>query len=92
MRIDCPYCGSRDSREFTVIGDAGVRRPPLDGDAKADALHAYVYERDNPAGLHAEHWFHGQGCHAWLVVTRDTRNHRVVKVEAARSITGDARP
>lgn len=85
MRIDCPYCGARDSREFTILGDASPIRPS--GDA-ADALsmfNSYLHERQNIAGLHRELWFHGSGCHAWLVVTRDTRTHAIESVESAAS-------
>ena len=43
----------------------------------------YVYFRDNPAGLHREHWHHSAGCHAWLVVTRNITTHEIVAVEFA---------
>jgi methylglutamate dehydrogenase subunit B len=84
MRIDCPYCGNRDAREFSYLGDATVTRPdPAAADAP-DTFAAYVYLRDNPAGRHRELWYHGFGCQAWLVVTRDTRTHEVSGVETAR--------
>jgi len=88
MRIDCPHCGSRDSREFTVLGDAAPQRPDPDGPDAGEQFRAYVYERENPAGAHRELWYHGVGCQAWLVVTRDTRTHRIDKVEAARQPPG----
>ncbi len=47
---------------------------------------AYVYERANPAGKHRELWYHAAGCHAWLVVTRDTTNHKIAAVEPARDV------
>ena len=85
MRIACPYCGERDRQEFTVLGDAIPVRP--DGiDASAAAMFDYVYQRDNVAGAHREFWYHGSGCHAWLVVERDTRTHAVINVETARTI------
>jgi sarcosine oxidase subunit delta len=37
----------------------------------------YVYLRDNLAGPMQEYWYHGAGCHRWLVVARDTRTHHV---------------
>jgi sarcosine oxidase subunit delta len=49
-----------------------------------DDMFAYVYVRENVAGAHHEFWYHGAGCHAWLVVERDTRTHEVLKVETAR--------
>jgi sarcosine oxidase subunit delta len=83
MRIPCPYCGERDRREFTVLGDADPVRP--DGmEANAGAMVEYVYQRTNAAGPHREYWYHGAGCHAWLVVERDTRTHAIKGVTSAR--------
>jgi len=83
MRITCPYCGGRDVGEFTYLGDAGLKRPE-GPDAGEAAMAEYVYQRSNPAGWHREFWHHSAGCHAWLVVTRDTRTHAIESVEAAR--------
>lgn len=87
MRIDCPHCGSRDAREFTVHGNAALlhRPDPEAPGALADFV-AYLHARDNPAGVVRELWFHGAGCHGWLVLTRDTRTHRIDAVEAARDL------
>jgi methylglutamate dehydrogenase subunit B len=83
MRIRCPHCGERDVQEFAYLGDAAPTRP--DGlDATEDTMADYVYLRDNPAGPHRELWYHSAGCHAWLVVTRDTRTHAIAAVEPAR--------
>ncbi|KPF70840.1 sarcosine oxidase subunit delta [Bosea sp. AAP35] len=80
MRIACPHCGPRDVQEFSYLGDAKPQRP--DGmDATEAAMADYVHQRDNPAGSHRELWYHGAGCHAWLVVTRDTRTHAIAAVE-----------
>ena len=87
MRIPCPHCGERDVQEFAYLGDAGPRRP--DGlSAAIEAMHDYVYLRDNPAGPHRELWQHVAGCRAWLVVTRDTRTHAIETVQTSQ----DARP
>jgi heterotetrameric sarcosine oxidase delta subunit len=77
MRIPCPYCGSRDAAEFSYLGDASVTRPDAGADSDV-AMYDHVYLRDNPAGLLREYWYHGAGCHGWLVVERDTRTHRIV--------------
>jgi heterotetrameric sarcosine oxidase delta subunit len=79
MRIPCPYCGERDAHEFTYLGDAGLRARPAP-DASAEAWHAYVYLRANPAGPQRELWYHGSGCRSWLEVTRDTVSHAVLAV------------
>lgn len=82
MRIPCPCCGARGNEEFTYLGPAGLARPAPD--AADDAWYAYMHERDNPAGRHRELWWHGQGCRAWIVVTRDVRTHRIERAELAR--------
>lgn len=87
MIIDHPILGPRDSSEFVYLGDAAMIARP-DGMA-ADALGKFVeygYLRDNPAGLHRELWFHEQGDRSWLVVTRDTLTHDIVKVELASKV------
>jgi sarcosine oxidase subunit delta len=83
MRIRCPYCGERSLEEFTYRGDATVKRPESLDPSAAEAWVDYVYFRDNPAGSHREQWYHGGGCHSWLVVTRDVRTHEITEVAAA---------
>ncbi len=87
MIIDHPLLGPRDAAEFTVLGDASLidRPDPAAEDAEA-RFHDYVYLRDNPAGAHRELWWHEQGDRSWLVVTRDTLTHEVLKVELARDV------
>ena len=84
MRIQCPYCGERDVSEFSYLGDAAPVRPEGPA-ATAEAMHDYVYLRDNPAGPLRELWYHGAGCRSWLVVTRDTRTHAIAAVTPARA-------
>jgi sarcosine oxidase subunit delta len=91
MRIPCPYCGERDAHEFAYLGDASVKRPNTAGPSPArndavEAFHDYVYLRDNPAGPFQELWYHSSGCHAWIVVTRDTRTH---VISGARLVTAE---
>jgi heterotetrameric sarcosine oxidase delta subunit len=83
MRISCPFCGVRDVREFSYLGDATVQRPDPDVQGALDRFVDYVYARDNPAGPHREYWYHGSGCHAWLVVTRNTRSHEILDAAPA---------
>jgi methylglutamate dehydrogenase subunit B len=88
MRINCPFCGTRDLREFTYLGDATVSRPDASATGALERFIDYVYMRDNPAGRHREFWYHGAGCQAWLVVTRDTRTHEIFGAEAASKAAG----
>jgi len=82
MLIPCPHCGARDHAEFTYAGDATVRRPSSE-EASDEAWMAYVYWRENPRGPHEELWHHLAGCRRFLVVTRDTLDHTVVKARNA---------
>ena len=76
--FDCPFCGPRDQSEFTY-GREVAPIPALD--ASRAEWERYVFERDNPAGPHAEWWHHNLGCRQWLVITRDTRTHEVLAIE-----------
>lgn len=84
MLIPHPLLGPRDIREFYCLGDACLLNRPVPGsDNIAAAFHEYVYLRDNRAGQKHELWFHEQGDRSWLVVTRDTITHEIIKAELA---------
>lgn len=76
MRLPCPLCGLRDIREFACKGAATYLDRPA-ADAEPPEWDSYLHQRDNLAGLTEELWYHGSGCAAWLVVTRDTVTHAV---------------
>ena len=86
MLIPCPHCGTRPVEEFTFLGDASVARPTTHDPASMEQWYDYVYLRSNPAGAHRELWYHEQGDRSWLVVTRNTVTHEVLKVEFARDL------
>jgi methylglutamate dehydrogenase subunit B len=88
MLIPCPFCGPRESGEFSYLGDARPKRPDVDPDeadaeAAREAFHEYVYLRDNIAGEMCEYWYHGGGCRAWLIVVRNTLTHQFTSVSPA---------
>lgn len=86
LRLNCPHCGVRDESEFRYRGDASRPRP-LAG-SSTEAFADYVYQRENPHGLHSEWWLHAGGCRQVLNVVRDTATHRIVSVSpmSARSM------
>ena len=94
MIIEHPLLGPRDSQEFVYLGDAGLLgRPDWKAGGAADAFFDYQYMRDNPAGTHRELWYHEMGDRSWLIVTRDTVSHEILKVElAAQHAAGKRRP
>ncbi len=80
MRLVCPWCGERDAGEFTYKGDATAVRPSIDNESVEDHQ-AYVFDRDNPRGRHAEIWLHTGGCRHHVKVVRDTLTHEVLSCE-----------
>lgn len=86
MRISCPHCGERSLDEYVYLGDAAMARPDPAREDAADVFYVYAYERQNVAGPQKELWYHAAGCHAWLVVERDTRTHEIAWVTAAREV------
>lgn len=81
MRITCPYCGSRDRREFYYKG-ADLPRP--EADAGEAAWDDYLHLRDNPAGETRDLWHHTP-CGSWVVVERNTVTHQVLSTRAAKT-------
>ena len=78
LRIDCPWCGSRDQVEFRCGGPARSFRP-ADPQAVSDREWAeYLFYRDNPKGVHCERWAHSWGCRQWFTVERDTVSHEIL--------------
>ena len=71
---------------LTITASWPASIPDAQAPDAAQQFHDYVYLRDNPAGEHRELWFHEQGDRSWLVVTRNTLTHAVIKVELARGV------
>lgn len=94
MIIEHPLLGPRDSQEFVYLGDASLLdRPDWQAGNAEDVFFDYQYIRDNPAGTHRELWYHEMGDRSWLIVTRDTVSHEILKVElAARHAAGKGWP
>lgn len=78
LSIPCPWCGPRDEPEFTYGGEAHVVRPAHDVDDAGWAR--YLFQRENPKGMHHERWCHTQGCGQWFNVARDTVTHEILAV------------
>jgi sarcosine oxidase subunit delta len=86
MRLKCPLCGDRDRREFYYYGsDDYLNRPAAD--APAQGWDDYLHNRDNPAGVTRDLWYHEQGCAQWLRVTRNTVTHEISAVELVAGLS-----
>ncbi len=85
MIINHPILGPRDASEFVYLGDASlINRPHKDEENAKEKFYQYLYLRENVAGVHKELWYHEQGDRSWLVVTRNTNTHEILKVELAK--------
>jgi heterotetrameric sarcosine oxidase delta subunit len=85
MRIQCPFCGERDSREFTYLSGGRGVRPQADARNAPTEFFRAVYLRENRCGAQVELWHHTSGCRSWLWVTRDTQTHEISLAEFAGS-------
>lgn len=86
LRIECPCCGVRDEQEFRFGGPSHVERPHM---SVSDAEWAdYLFNRDNPKGIHFERWYHRYGCGRWFNVARHTVSHEILAVYE----TGEPQP
>ena len=86
LRINCPWCGTRDELEFSCGGEAHVTRPMIDADDAAWS--DYLFFKENTKGIHYEQWLHKYGCGRWFNVARDTVTHEIYAVYEM----GEAKP
>lgn len=80
QRITCPWCGERSEDEFTCGGQSHIARPEHPSAVSDEAWAAYLFERDNPRGVHFERWRHTFGCRQWFNIARHTVTHRILAV------------
>jgi sarcosine oxidase subunit delta len=74
--LQCPYCGIQcDETELAPGGEAHLTR---EGPGSSDeAFEAYMFQRENPMGVHFERWRHANGCGKWFIAARSTINLEV---------------
>jgi len=72
--LTCPNCGPREVTDFGFGGEVTAR--PAERPSRRE-LNAYVYFRDNVAGVQREWWQHRSGCRQWFLAERDTRTNVV---------------
>jgi sarcosine oxidase subunit delta len=78
LQIPCPWCGVRDEDEYRCGGQSHVSRPGPD--ATDEAWSDYLFNRDNPKGVHYERWLHVFGCGRWFNLARHTVTHEILAV------------
>jgi sarcosine oxidase subunit delta len=78
LLIDCPICGRRPEGEFTYAGEAHIARPADPSAVDDREWTAFLYDRANPRGEHAERWRHTHGCGRFFNAIRNTVTDRFV--------------
>jgi len=68
--LTCPWCGQRNSSEFSYAGNVAGRPDP--DQATPPEWRDYLYLRDNTRGWVTERWYHRAGCRQFFVVEQDT--------------------
>ncbi|MFP4406004.1 sarcosine oxidase subunit delta [Rhodosalinus sp.] len=71
LLLTCPYCHvAAEETELHPGGEAHLARVGPEG--SDEAFHAYLFERENPRGVHFERWRHAMGCGKWFHAARCT--------------------
>ena len=71
LLLTCPYCGVKaEETELAPGGQAHLKRF---GPGSSDSdFEAYMFNRNNPRGVHFERWRHAYGCGKWFIAARCT--------------------
>ena len=83
--IECPFCGSRDEREFEYGGLAKTPRGEFPQDASDSDWLDYLLVADGQGEVADEYWWHVRGCGEWVRVRRNTSTHKLEPPEGAPS-------
>lgn len=71
LLLTCPYCGvTAEETEFHAGGEAHLKR--FGPGSSDEAFETYLFQRENPKGVHFERWRHAYGCGKWFLAARDT--------------------
>ncbi|WP_319824122.1 sarcosine oxidase subunit delta [Thalassovita sp.] len=76
LTLHCPYCGvDAEETELHAGGEAHLKRF---GPGSSDQdFTAYMFQRENPKGVHFERWRHVNGCGKWFHAARCTMTLQV---------------
>ena len=69
--LSCPCCGiEADETELQPGGEAHLTR--FGPGSPEKEFEAYLFQRENPKGVHFERWRHSHGCGKWFHTARCT--------------------
>ena len=83
LLLECPYCGvTGEETEFHGGGEAHLKR--YGPDASDEDFEGYLFQRENPRGVHFERWRHANGCGKWFHAARCTQTLEVFATYSAQ--------
>ena len=84
LYLACPYCGvDAEETELHPGGEAHLTRRSVGADDEAFA--DYLFQRENPRGVHFERWRHAHGCGKWFHAARCTATLEVFGTYGAQT-------
>ena len=86
LRLTCPCCGvDAEETEFEPGGEAHLKR--FGPGSSDEDFRDYLFQRQNPRGVHFERWRHGYGCGKWFHAARCTQTLEVFGTYTAQTST-----
>ena len=79
----CPFCGDRDEREFSYLGENGKTRPDTTTPISDADWASYLHFKRNTQGLVAEIWMH-LACSEVFLMERNSQTMDVMQATALR--------
>ena len=84
LLITCPNCGVQaEETELHAGGEAHLTR--FGPGSSDDAFQSYLFQRENPRGVHFERWRHANGCGKWFHAARATDTLEVYGTYSAQT-------
>ncbi|PYG27536.1 sarcosine oxidase subunit delta [Pelagimonas varians] len=83
--LECPYCGVKaEETELHAGGEAHIKR--FGPGSSDDDFETYLFQRENPMGVHFERWRHVNGCGKWFHAARSTTTLEVFGTYSAQTL------
>ena len=86
LRLTCPNCGvTAEETDLHPGGEAHLKR--FGPGSTDEVFRDYLFQRQNPRGVHFERWRHQFGCGKWFHAARCTQTLEVFGTYTAQTST-----
>jgi len=85
LTLNCPYCGV-DADETDLHGEGEAHLKRFGPGSSDDEFHDYLFQRQNPKGVHFERWRHIYGCGKFFHAARCTATLQVFGTYSAQTL------